>query len=415
MILMGVIDNIMIGQLLDKNALAAASLGNALSFLISSLAFGGIPVVAPIFARNVDAKSHTILRLTLQAVGLISFLLTLLSLLIYWFFENLGQIQQIEGMAKSYFLIITISNIPLFFFLVYKQLFDGTNRPYVGMWITFIGLILNVIFNYFLIEIFSLNGAGYATLLTRIFMLSIIYFFVPVIVRVKSQRNFFGSIKENYVEILSKVKLILYTGVQVFFEIGAFTFAVIMMGWISSTALASHQIAINIAAIAYMMATGVAYAAGIRIGDNLKRKSYSYAKLSGSVALILVFVMMILTASLILVFRIGLVHLYIENQEVEILAAQLLIIAALFQISDGVQAVALGCLRGLTDVKIPAILTFVAYWIISLPVGYYLGFETDLGARGIWYGLLTGLSFAAVFLVFRFYTLINKKKIAYLE
>lgn len=420
-ILMGVLDNIMIGQLIDKNALAAASLGNALSYLIGSLAFGGIPVIAPLFAQKKGNEKILTLQISLEAVVILSAILTILSLGVYLFFGVFEQPSVLEGPAKSFFLFITISNIPLFIFLVFKQLLDSENKAAISMWITFIGLGANGVMNYILIsgigsfEGWALNGAGLATNLTRVLMLVLIYYQIPISTREELKRGLFVNIRKHLERIEFQLKTILYAGVQVFFEIGAFAFAVLMMGWISSTALASHQIAINIAAIMYMMATGVAYAAGIRVGNAMGVKAFDAARMSAKVALQLVFIMMLLSASFILIFKNQLVALYIDDIEVQQFAAKLLIIAALFQVSDGLQAVALGCLRGLTDVKTPAFLTFLAYWVISLPVGYCLTFVLGYGASGIWFGLLVGLSIAAILLVYRFYSLLKQKETYHLE
>lgn len=415
-ILMGVLDNVMIGQLIDKNALAAASIGNALSFLIGSLAFGGIPVIAPLFAQRNGKEKLLTLQISLEAVVILSLILTFLSILVFLIFGVFQQPEYLEKSAKSYFLLITISNIPLFIFLVFKQWLDSANKAEISMWVTFAGLAANAVLNYFFIEGIGsfkgmdLNGAGIATILTRCLMLVLIFYFIPLKVRQEVMIGLFANIRQHTERIIFQLKTILYSGVQVFFEIGAFAFAVIMMGWMSSTALAAHQIAVNIAAIMYMMATGVAYAAGIRVGNSLLKANFDDTRIAGTVALLLVFVMMLLSASFIFLSKSFLVALYIDDIEVQNFAVSLLVIAAFFQVSDGIQAVALGCLRGLTDVKVPAVLTFVAYWLISLPVGYFLAFKMDLQAEGVWYGLLIGLSIAAILLVNRFYTLLSKRE-----
>lgn len=415
-ILMGVLDNIMIGQLIDKNALAAASLGNALSYLIGSLAFGGIPVVAPLFAQREGKEKVLTLQISFEAVIILSVFLTLFSVLVYFVFGIFDQPVFLEKPAKSYFLLITVSNIPMFMFLVFKQLLDSTNKAGVSMWITFIGLGANGVLNYFLItgvgnvKGLDLDGAGIATILTRVLMLVLIYYFIPLNIRRELIGGVCANIRLHSDRIIFQLKMILYAGVQVFFEIGAFAFAVIMMGWISSTALAAHQIAVNIAAVMYMMATGVAYAAGIRVGNSLIKSNALDTRIVGSVSFLLVFIMMLISAVGIIIFKSQLVSLYIDDLEVQNFAIRLLIVAAFFQVSDGVQAVALGCLRGLTDVKVPALLTFIAYWVISLPVGYFLAFKLGLEAEGIWYGLLIGLSIAAILLVYRFYSLLAKRE-----
>jgi MATE family multidrug resistance protein len=174
------------------------------------------------------------------------------------------------------------------------------------------------------------------------------------------------------------------------------------MGWISETALAAHQIAINIASSTYMMATGFSFAGGIRVGEAWGKRSIKGIKLSGFSAYFLVFLFMSLCSVLILVFDKYLLGLYIDDVEVTKIALPLLGIAAFFQLSDGIQVVGLGILRGLADIKLPTIITFVAYWVVALPLGYLLGFQFGLASVGIWLGLLAGLTVSAVFLYFRF-------------
>jgi MATE family multidrug resistance protein len=175
-----------------------------------------------------------------------------------------------------------------------------------------------------------------------------------------------------------------------------------MMGWISDSALAAHQIAINIASSTYMMATGFSFAGGIRVGEAWGKRSIKGIKLSGFSAYFLVFLFMSLCSLLILFFDKFLLGLYIDDVEVTRIALPLLAIAAFFQLSDGIQVVGLGVLRGLADIKLPTIITFVAYWAVALPMGYILGFVFGLKSIGIWVGLLLGLTVSAVFLYFRF-------------
>jgi MATE family multidrug resistance protein len=279
------------------------------------------------------------------------------------------------------------------------------------MYITFIGLAANVAFNFVFIKQFGVQGAAWATLGVRLIMAVVMGFYIfnsHIFKHITKVRTSPKRIKELTGQIL---KLSVPGGLQFFFEIGAFSFAVVMMGWISENALAAHQIAINIAATTYMMASGIAYAGSIRVGNSLGHKSITGVKVAGNSAFMLVFVFMTLAALLIFVFRHQLVQVYIRNEEIEALAVGLLFIAAFFQLSDGIQVVALGVLRGVSDVNVPAVITFIAYWIIALPLGYVLAFYTPLGAQGIWIALLSGLSFAAIFLTLRFYRKIKRESI----
>ena len=201
------------------------------------------------------------------------------------------------------------------------------------------------------------------------------------------------------------------SGLQFFFEIAAFSLAVIMMGWLGENQLAAHQIAINVASTTYMMASGLGIAGGIRVGEGRGLKNVRKIRFSGNVALLLVTIFMTAMMLVILVFNRFLVELYIADNEVIVIAMRLMIVAAIFQLSDGIQVVSLGILRGISDVNIPTWITMFAYWAISLPLGYLLAFNLKMDAIGIWFGLLAGLTVSAVLLTARFYFLIKKMKL----
>lgn len=408
-ILMGVSDNIMIGRMVGKEALAASGLAHSLSFLISSVAVGGLSVLSPIIAKHKAANEPKELeenyRASIRVSIWFSLLITIIGLLAYFEFHILGQSHKVSELAKPFFLIVTIAKIPLIFFVAHKQILDGLSKPKIAMYITFIGLLVNILLNYILIKVIGLNGAAYSTLGVRFSMLAlIIWYFKRKPFWVKTTINF-KSVKADALKLF---RLSIPGGLQLFFEIGAFSAALIMMGWISDTAMAAHQIAINIAATTYMMATGISYAGSIRVGDALGLRNLQRLRESANSAYFLVTLFMIVCMAFILVFRNQLINLYIDDQEVKAVASSLLIIAAIFQLSDGIQVVALGNLRGISDVNIPAYITFAAYWLISLPAGYILAFNYDLQSEGIWYGLLAGLSAAAILLTLRFSRLIKK-------
>jgi MATE family multidrug resistance protein len=198
---------------------------------------------------------------------------------------------------------------------------------------------------------------------------------------------------------------------QYVFEVGAFAVSTIMMGWISAEAIAAHQIALNLSAVTYMAATGIAAASTVRIGNQLGARDYTNLRLAGLTGFGLVTVFMAVCGLFFILFRQELTALYIDEVEVQLLASSLLIIAAGFQISDGLQAVGLGVLRGLTDVKVPTLITFFAYWVISIPLGYVLAFELDMGPTGVWIALLAGLSLAAILHIMRFRKKLSRLKI----
>ena len=189
---------------------------------------------------------------------------------------------------------------------------------------------------------------------------------------------------------------------QYVFEIGAFSSAAIIIGTISYYGLAAHQIAINLASLTYMMASGLSAAAAIKSGNFFGNNDYLNLKRSAIANYHIVIVFMSVTAILFFIGHRFLPAIYTPDSHVITIASQLLVIAAFFQLFDGTQVIGLGILRGMGDVKLPAQITFVAYWIVALPMAYLLGIILHLGVTGVWYGLVLGLITSAILLYFRF-------------
>jgi MATE family multidrug resistance protein len=418
-VLMGVTDNIMVGQMLGATALGTAGVANSLAFLIGSIAIGGFSVIAPLVskakAENDPEEVNRLFRAGIWTATGFSVILTLVGFLAAYFFEIFQQPEVTNEQAPLFLFIIILSNIPQSYFFASKQLADGLSFTNVAMVVTIVGLIFNVFSNYALISgewfipSLGLNGAAYSTLFTRCLMLAgiLIYLYRQRKFKRYFLRKFNASpVRDLTIQIY---KLSIPSGFQLFFEIGAFAFAVVMMGWIGELQMAAHQVAINIVSITYMMALGISIAGGIRVGEGRGMKNPSRILMSGNVTFILVTIFMLCSIPLILLFDESLVRLFIDNEEVMDLAVRLILVAALFQLPDGLQVAGLGALRGLSDVNIPTIITFFAYWVVALPLGYYLGFVLDQGAEGIWMGLFYGLTFSAVFLMARFYWLFRKR------
>jgi MATE family multidrug resistance protein len=276
------------------------------------------------------------------------------------------------------------------------------------MVVTLLANIVNVIVNWLLIfgnlgfPRLELNGAGWATFSSRIFMALVMIVYANYSSRY-IHYNLSLKIKAVEKEVVKKIlRLGLPSGFQYFFEVGAFSFAVVMVGWLGARPLAAHQIAINLASISFMAVTGISAAGGIRVGNAVGRSNINETRRAGFSAVFLGVSVMFCAGLIFILFRDFLPTLYISENEVINIASNLLVIAAIFQIFDGTQAVGIGILRGLTDVKIPTAITFISYWIISLPIGYILGFTLKLGVQGVWIGLLIGLASSALMLMLRF-------------
>lgn len=411
-VLMGVADTAMVGRV-SKEALAAAGASNAVFFVITVFGIGLSTAVSPLAATALAKKDKAslkgILVAALIASVLISIILQLVLILATSKFELLKQAPEVGALAVSYLKIVSFSIMPLVVFLCAKQFSDGLGQTLVPMLITLVAVPLNVFLNWLFIfgnwgfEAMGLDGAGYATLLTRVLMmLSLLIYLVK---GPKISGFIQGQAKGINIQFWRTLKLGIPSGFQYFFEIAAFGGAAIMAGWIGTTEQAAHNIAINLASLTYMGATGISAAGGIRVGTAAGRKNKIRLQRAGFSAIGLGIIWMSLSALLFVLFRYQLAALYTNNQEVFIISVKLLAIAAIFQLSDGIQCIALGILRGLQDVQTPMLITFFAYWVIGLPLGYLLGFKTSMGVEGIWVALLMALTASAILLTARFYYL----------
>lgn len=411
LIMMGVVDNIMVGEL-GAVPLAAASLSNSLIFLVLIIAIGNAIAVTPLIAILVGAnktqESEVYFRQSLIiniTMGAIVFLLIVIGTN---YLNFIGQPEDVITKAKSYMVIIGVSIFPLMIFQTYKQFIEGLSIMRPAMVITLAANLVNIFANWVLIfgnlgfPRLELDGAGWATFVSRFFMAGSLMLFVT---RNKNFKAFDLSIKFKNINfpIIKKILSIgIPSGFQYFFEVGAFSFAVVMIGWIGANELAAHQIAISLASISFMGVLGISQAGGILVGNAVGERNVNLVRKNGFTAISLGMFWMSISGVIFILFRNLLPYIYIRDEVVIHIASQLLVIAALFQLSDGIQAVGIGILRGLTDVKGPTVITFIAYWIISLPAGYFMGFELGLGVIGVWIGLLIGLTCSAIMLTYRF-------------
>lgn len=424
--IVGLIDNIMVGKI-GATELAAASLANSFVFIAISLGIGFSTALTPLVAHSDAANDHAegrkifingLFMCTVVGVFLFTIIFLCKPLLMY-----MDQPEDVTALAKPFLDIVALSLIPMVMYQAYKQFADGKSQTKNAMYATIIANVTNVVCNYLLIYgvwIFpemGMIGAAYGTLISRCLMLVYMHFaltrkelFKPFLTQIN-----FSEVKKDMVQKITKIGV--PSGLTSFFEVALFVGAVWLSGMIGTVSQAANQIALSLASMTFMFASGLSVAAMIRVGNQRGLKDYN--KLKVVARSILLMTVMIYTF-----FAIGFVvfHEYIPmifmnnsdvmnqevNQEVIKVAGQLLLVAAIFQISDGIQVVTLGALRGLQDVNVPMMITFVSYWIIGFPTSIYLGLYTDLGAVGIWYGLLAGLSAAAIFSYLRFHKLTEK-------
>ena len=417
---MGVADTIQVGQIEGKSAVsvAASGLGGSLFFTFAIIGLLALGVVAPMISKA-EAEENPIeiselYRAALRVALYIGIVTCILCLFLGFFLHLLGQDQEVVATAKPFNILISLSAIPLFLFVALRQLSDGLGKTHLAMLVTLSALLINILLNWLLINgvgIFprlELVGAGIATLTSRIYMALALWF---IIYRNAHFKQYLKTVTGDLAEKVKRILTIgLPAGMQGFFEVAVFAGAVVIIGWYGKYQQAAHQIAINMCSVTYMMVTGVAAAGGIRVGHFWGLKDRAMILKSGTTALMMGGSFMACCAGIFFAFYHFLIHLYTGDAAVVPVATTLLIIGAFFQLSDGLQATALGILRGVSDVNVPTVITLFAYWIVGLPIGLILGQWYDMKAAGIWIGLTAGLTMSALLLCVRFYMMVRKIK-----
>lgn len=413
----GIVDSLMIGRLGTSN-LAAVSVANGIFFIILIFGIGLSTAITPLVAQadgeNNHKKSAGILSHGLIINTILSIIMTGVVFAGMPLLYKLNQPKEVIDLAIPYLKIVTLSFIPLMIYQSIKQFAEGLSATKPGMYATLIGNVVNTFLNYMFIfgkfgaPELGIVGAGIGTLASRVVMLVVIYFLVIKKDEFKEILKHF-SFRNIEKAIFSRLtKLGVPTGLQMVFEVGAFVAAVFIAGLISKEAIASNQIAQSLISISYMLATGFGSAATVRVGNQIGLKDYKMLKKVGISNMVLVTLMMTFFGIIFITASEFLPSLYIDDAEVISITASLLGVAALFQLSDGIQVVGLGALRGLQDVKVPTYITFVAYWVIALPLSYIFALKLDYGAMGIWMGLGVGLTFSAIFNLHRFLKISNR-------
>lgn len=409
--LVGLSDSIIIGHT-GKVPLAAVSLGVSLFsiFMVTGIgmSYGLTPLIAQENGRGNRGYCGHLLAHSFIINMITGLVLTGGILLVGHNLERMKQPADVAAQAKIFLQYLAASYIPLMVFLTFKQFAEGLGFTRQAMNISILGNVLNILLGITLVygllgmPRMGIAGVGIATFTDRLLMGITMAWYVLKSPRFKEYLPTF-HFREITGATLKKISgLGLPVALQYIFEVSAFSGAVIMAGWIGSAQQAAHQIAISLASMTYMMASGISAAAGIRSGNNLGAGNFRQLRLSAIASYHMVLVLMGIAA---LVFVLGsrvLPELYINDPAVIHIASGLLLIAAFFQLFDGTQVVGLGVLRGLGDVRVPTVITMLAYWVLGLPVGYLLGFTFGYGVYGIWWGLSLGLLIASVLLFFRF-------------
>ncbi|PSG88609.1 MATE family efflux transporter [Aurantibacter aestuarii] len=414
------VDNIMVGQL-GTAELAAVSLGNSFMFIAMSIGIGFSTAITPLIAEADSSKNFAEGKSGFKH-GL--FLCTVLGFSLYlvlYFAKPLmflmNQPIEVVELAIPYLDLVAFSLVPLIIFQGFKQFSDGLSLTKYPMYATLLANIVNIALNYVLIfgklgfPEMGIVGAAYGTLISRFVMLWHLWFLLK---KKKKSTKYVTNIKFFSLK-KAKLKKIISLGMpsamQMFFEVGIFTSAIWLSGLLGKNPQAANQIALNLSSMTFMVAMGLSVAAMIRVGNQKGLRNFIDLRRIAVSIFFFGFILAVVFGVSFAIFNVALPKLYVDfndlvnlkdNMEVVAIASKLLLAAAVFQISDSLQVIVLGALRGLQDVKIPTIITFISYWIIGFPISWYFGKADMYGSFGIWLGLLAGLTTAAVLLFIRF-------------
>jgi MATE family multidrug resistance protein len=422
-VMMGVTDSIMVGHI-GSTSLAAVSLSNVIFNVILLFGIGVSYAITPLVASAAGLRNNDEVVETVRHGLVINLINGLILIGIVILGKNLlykiDQPDEVVTLAIPYLSIITYSILPVLVFQTYRQFAEGLSFTRIAMIVMIVSNVVNIVLNYVMIYGYAgfpamgLNGSAWATLSSRVFMALFMVAFIYYSPKFKNFNGLFALGRYSKQFFNKMLHIGIPAGMQFIFEVLAFDASAVMMGWLGTQALAAHQIAINMATISYMMTSGLAAAATIRVGHYFGQRDIKNVRAAAYTLLGMALTFMSVWALVFILGKNLLPSFYISDPEVIAIAVPLLVIAGFFQLSDGVQVVCVGALRGLQDVKIPSLFIFIAYWIIGLPLGYGLGFRLGYGATGIWLGLLIGLTLtaSAMFLRFRH---VSKKLLAMKE
>ena len=408
MMAMGVVDTIMVGHV-SAQALAAVALGNLYFFTLAVFALGTLMVLDPVVAQAVGALDEPAVGRAVQRGIIIAALLTIPTVLLLTFaapvFQLLGQPPEVIPLAAAYAVRTAPGAFPFLLFVVFRQSLQAMGRtaPIVGAILganlANAGLNWVLIFGHLGFPSMGVVGSAWATTISRVLLVVGLWIAArrelgPLLLPLRAEIWQLGP-------LVRMVRLGVPIGAQHVLEFGAFALVALMMGWMGMREMAGHQVAINLAALTFMVPLGVGDAASVLVGRAVGRGDPAGARGAARAAFACGVTFMAVAGAIFLSLPVRLASLYSRDVEVISVAAMLIPIAGVFQVFDGTQVVAGGVLRGLGDTRAPMIANLIGYWLIAIPVSIYLGFGADLGPAGLWWGLVLGLGLVGSSLLLR--------------
>ena len=417
-VVVGLVDNIMVGHF-STSDLAAASFVNSV-FNIPILfgmgfSYGLTPLVGQFFGRGDKFRVGGLLRNSLLANFMIGLFLSVAMGIMYLNVHRMGQPEELLPLIRPYFLLQLTSLVFVMMFNSFKQFADGITDTKTSMWIMLSANLLNIIGNSLLIygvwglPALGLTGAGISTLASRIFMF--VAFAILFFRKQSSRRYLVGSHRTTYntgdLKVLNRMGMMV--GLQMGMETALFSIRVLMIGWLGTVPLAAHQVVASISTLGFMVYYGVGSAVSIRVSNFFGRGDIAGVRRATLAGTHLLGLLAISVSVFFLLVRKHIGWLYTSSEDVVNLVAVLMVILVFYQFGDSLQIIFANALRGVADVTSMAVISFIGYFVIALPVSYVCGFVLDWGIEGIWVGYPVGLTLTGGMMCWRFYHFLRKK------
>ena len=419
-VVVGLVDNIMVGHF-STSDLAAASFVNSV-FNIPILfgmgfSYGLTPLVGQFFGRGDKFRVGGLLRNSLLANFMIGLFLSVAMGIMYLNVHRMGQPEELLPLIRPYFLLQLTSLVFVMMFNSFKQFADGITDTKTSMWIMLSANLLNIIGNSLLIygvwglPALGLTGAGISTLASRIFMFVA---FAILFFRKQSYRRYLvGYHRTTYntgdLKVLNRMGMMV--GLQMGMETALFSISGVMIGWLGTVPLAAHQVVASISTLGFMVYYGVGSAVSIRVSNFFGRGDIAGVRRATLAGTHLLGLLAISVSVFFLLVREHIGWLYTSSEDVVNLVAVLMVILVFYQFGDSLQIIFANALRGVADVTSMAVISFIGYFVIALPVSYICGFVLDWGIEGIWVGYPVGLTLTGGMMCWRFYHFLRQKDI----
>lgn len=416
-IILAFADTLMIGHH-STNELGAASFVNNmfnLAIIFSTgFSYGLTPIVGTLFGNNDCSAIGKLLKNSLVANSVVAVLLTAIMTVLYFNIERLGQPVELIPLIKPYYIILLISIIFILLFNAFKQFADGITDTKTAMWILVGGNLLNIAGNYILIygklglPELGLLGAGISTLFSRIVMLIA---FVFIFFFTDRYRKYLAGFRRGLIN-MQDYKTLNHMGwpigLQMGMETASFSLSAIMIGWIGTIALASHQIMLSVSQVGFMMYYGMGAAVAVVVSNYRGKGDVLNIRRSATAGFHIIMLMAVLVSIPLYLLRNYIGGWFTDSEAVSVTVAGLIIPFILYQFGDGLQITYANALRGISDVKPMMIVAFIAYFLISLPLGYFFAFVMNWGTVGVWMAFPFGLTSAGIMFYLRFRKMTKK-------